>query len=131
MTHITDFILWSHDPVDVTKRRCQGQNLTQTTQRKTWKVDYVSTIWYSRYIMWNHIVNEKKGKVPKIIACIGKLAASVFLKLIINGYWRCHTTDAFYRMQCNHHTIHDPRKLEKYNYIIHFVKTSIKTSTMY
>jgi len=37
--------------------------------------------------------NTEKGKSSGSIACKGKIAASVLLKLFINGSEKCHTTD--------------------------------------
>ena len=37
---------------------------------------------------------KKKVITPVIIACLGKIAAPVKLKLFINGNEKCHTTDA-------------------------------------
>ena len=54
---------------------------------------------------------------------MGKIAASVSLKLFINGNDICHTTDsplAHKRdsiFKCKQHTFHDHRELENYYFI--------------
>jgi len=58
---------------------------------------------------------------------MGKAAALILLKLLINGHKRCNTIDAppFLSHEqnsifsCKQNTIHDLRGPEKYNYKIH------------
>jgi len=39
-------------------------------------------------------MNLRKGKVLRSIVCMGKIAASVLMKLFINENGKCHSTDA-------------------------------------
>ena len=39
-------------------------------------------------------LSEKKGKSPGSTACMGKILASVLLKMFVNGKELCYTTDA-------------------------------------
>jgi len=67
-------------------------------------------------------MNLIKGKSYGSILCMGKIAASVLLKLFINGNAKCHSIDALLShkrrsiVKCKQHTIHDPKGLEKLNY---------------
>jgi len=53
-----------------------------------------------------------------------EIAASVLLKLLINGNERCHNPDApsvgaeLFFFKCKQHTIYNPRGPGKYNYRI-------------
>ena len=49
---------------------------------------------YRTFFLTVFIWEERKSLMSIIIACMGKIAGSVLLKLFINGYERWHTIDA-------------------------------------
>jgi len=78
------------------------------------------------YLEYCDTINlRKRGKYSGIIVCMGKIAASVLLKLFINGNERCYTTDAPF-FKCKQHTIHDPRGPEKFKYCKCLYKCRLK-----
>ena len=72
------------------------------TQTQTWtwlnqNSFNVLSIFCEHYLFdfeFESYLSEKKGKSQGIIACMGKIAAWVLLKLFINGNERCYTTGA-------------------------------------
>ena len=62
------------------------------------KLIWWTVSWLSNLFMKTAVCVTQWHLSSKIIACIGKLAASVQLKMFINSNERCHTTGADKRM---------------------------------